>query len=293
MELSYAFLSGYIFTAILHSIGIWILCSVKMALANQRLIILNLALAELLSCIERIIYTSGSLADFRNTIWLRFGFFLHLFAAFITKFIMLLLTLDRFLEIYFHMKYAVYLTRKKLFYILITLWLLSAGLSVTLVLVAIFVSEVLKMYALFFYVYFGIDIVITIAAVSTYIYFFVKVRSFKQKERKLSGHLIQHKQSTSNKFLVPCLTIATYILFNVTGTTIHMAIQLMEDKYAPTSLIIALSHIGFLLMLLGWVSDWMIYIILQRNVRKKLMKTCCGARENAYHSDIEMVEIQT
>ena len=277
MDVWYIFLGGYILTAILHGSGIWLLYSVKIALVNQRLIILNLAMAELLSCIERIVYSCGRLGKYRNIYWLRFGFFLYLFTALITKFIMFHLTLDRFLEIYLHMKYAVYLTKTRLVKILATLWILSASVSITLVVISITITDVITMYSHFFYIYFGIDITITFTALVTYMYFFIKIRSFTKCERQLSGHLKESKRdtSTSKKFLVPCLTIASYILFNVTGTTIQMAMQFMNTK-RPTDVIIILSNSAFLLTLLGWIADWIIYILLQRKIRKVLMKKCCA-----------------
>ena len=281
---AYVLLAGYVLTTFLHGSGIWLVYSVRVALVNQRLIILNLASSELLASLERVAYWCGFFAGYRDTVWMRFGLFLYLFTAFITKFIMMLLTLDRFFAIYLHMRYTVYITKTRLVRAIAILWFSSVSLSMLLVLVAIYALDIITMYSFFFYIYFGLDMIICVTALVTYMYFFIKTRDVHVRERKLSSHLKEYKAgNTSKKFLVPCLTVASYILLNVGGTTVRMVIHIIDLDYTSDMAKI-LSHVGFFLVLLGWLADWMIYILLQQKIRKKLLKGLCKNYNNKEHS---------
>ena len=114
------------------------------------------------------------------------------------------------------------------------------------------------------------DSTIVISASITYIFLYMKVRHFcaiDNSQRK-AGKSSKINVSKKAKFLLPCLMIATYLVFNITANVMFLhKILFMKNGHSKT----VVSEILHWFWILGHFSDGLLYIFLQKDVKKKLM----------------------
>ena len=103
------------------------------------------------------------------------------------------------------------------------------------------------------------DVVIVISAVTTYIYLFLKIRILG---RSLTNDATRPSISAVwLKLKIPTLMILTFIVFNVSASI--MASFFKTDDTFDVAF--------YLLEILGWISDAIIYTFLQKSVRELLV----------------------
>ena len=239
-------------------------------LQNQRIITLNLAVAEMLYCLLNVINSFVYLLE--SSVPFAFSVTMHcIFAALfcIIRFAYLHIIVDRFLDIRLNIKYPLYMSSKKMKVIITSQWIFGFTITVTIMLLTFFnVSKQGTASTASFY----LDIIILIVAVSNFIYLFVKVKSIANEDTR-QGREQNRTRNIWFRFKVPVLMILTFIVFNVSaGIWYYLDPKVVEDEknYAHT-----------LLRIFGWSSDAVIYIFLQKRVRGMLVLNCCrGANEN-------------
>ena len=180
---------------------------------------------------------------------------------------MIYLICDRAFDIYFHMRYPLYFTQQTTKRVLVALWIVCAIFALLMVPMEKFkIQPAVQIILSIFFI--GTEVLIVVTAMITYSYLYIKVRQILANSHVLA-HSGNTRQSQISKFLLPCLIIATYLIFNLTGIVLmfYSRIGLKGSSSLTKS---SLSEIAHLFWILGWISDGAIYIFLQKSVRKRL-----------------------
>ena len=281
---------GYLVGGFLHLLGLVLLCKVRMSLQNQQVILTNIAIIEMLFG-----FLNGTLecvSQFFPQRLCRAFQLVHLclvsFLLTIYHLVMLHLILDRFCDIWFHLRYPLMFTKQRLKVVLASLWLVSAIFALTTVLISYCQNDHFQALRYMMYCQGTLDIMIVIGAIATYTYLFCKVKTIISSEASLTttnnsnnnnnnnnnnnsnnNNNITGKGSVARKFLVPCIMIATFIGFMITSACLA-TVSHMKSEYAFSVDLYALANV---FAICGIVSDAFIYILLQRDVRNLLKST--------------------
>ena len=269
-----AFVAAHAVVVVFHIIGLTMLLLVKFEPVNQRLILINLACTEVCTGASQTV-VFALLPSKCDASCKSADIFFYLFFALANKFIMLHLICDRLFDIYLNIKYPIYFNRTKLKQIIKGLWFFSGMFSLTMVLSMKFdVGKSEIRWAVFTNVIVGLDVAIVISALITYIYLYVKVKHL------LSVDIHQHASQNNNlsrsfrsKFFLPFLIIATYLVFNIGGDVMY---QYKERSDLSKPIRSYLSEVSHLFWILGWLSDAILYVFLQKSIRRKIFSFVCN-----------------
>ena len=254
---------AYSIVSLLHLAGLLLLWKAKKSLLNQRILTMNIAAIEMFYCLEMVVLFS-TFPYLKTNVAL--DYILHFFTVLLyieIRLTMLHIILDRFLEIFINIKYPIYMTHKQLLIIMASLWSISvACASISVILQA--KQFHLKMALI-------LDIVILLCSVTTYGYFFTTVFKMKRLDSSLSGESRTNRVNLLiRKFKLPCYIVLTYICFNLASTTF-----ITYDHYIPKGerdpIIKVLANTA---MILGFISDSLIYIFANKNVRTLICTLC-------------------
>ena len=261
------FITGYFIAALIHTFGLFLLHRVHFQPANQRLLIIHLAWTELCTSLSQaVVYTFlvAGRCDPYSTCSFIDKFVYRLFGG-TSKLIMIYLICDRAFDIYFHLRYPLYFTQQTVKKVLITLWIVGVTFALITVLMhkLRFRGEGIVISTFFV----GTDALIVITAVITYSYLYFKVRQILSNSQ---GNPQPENTNTTpiSKFLLPCLIIATYLIFNLTGSVLLSYSRFVLEERVLTKSV--LSEVAHMFWILGWTSDGAIYIFLQKSVRERL-----------------------
>ena len=265
-----AFIFGHSLTALIHSFGLLLLLRIKFKPANQRTLLTHLSFSELCYNLHQvtifmILWRNGRCDSSCEYV----DYFCYLFFAGTNKLIMIYLICDRLLDIQLSIKYPLYFTEERVRRILLVIWFCCGVFS--LVMISFWISDIARLTLMKIVLLYmsSSNIVIIITALVTYIILYLKVRHFRhidRSQRRAVGNdnfRVYHR----SKFLLPCLLIATYLLFNSTADVMilykHLFINVKEHKTLT-------SEIAHWFWVLAWISDGVLYILLQKDIRNTL-----------------------
>ena len=244
----------FVVACILHVAGLILLTKVKPKPDNQRMILMNLAVVEILYAFSLIIYTTQ-----RSTAesWqMTFDFsWISIFAVF--QLLMLYIVTDKTATIYLHMRYPVIFTRQKVRVILVLFWIFGASIGMVATLVQIFTSiERTQVIMVWTYSYLAMDILIIFVFVSQFTYFFRKVKYIQRCNNKTLANVVNKPfVRTVPRFMLPGVIVGTYVLFCLTSTILRL---LNFDRIAT------------FLECACMISDALTYILFKKHIRKYL-----------------------
>ena len=250
-EIILVFLSA--FSAVLQVIGVYVLYHTNNLRATQRMILINVGFDHILCLISSIPRNIQGLDEYS---WLAYV------PAFNYALIMHYLSIDRMLEIYLHLKYPIYMTKKVSHFIIVLLWLISSLLVAVVLLVTYFHPNFEEKLFMFIFAIMIWCALCTAVFVYSYIY-----RKWTVLRKDAQGTR-QCARANTNAFLLPVLVVFTFILFQGSGSVI-IIIQNTAELNARTSSL--LKYVIFMLFTFGDISDALIYIFLQKDVRKKIL----------------------
>ena len=98
------------------------------------------------------------------------------------------------------------------------------------------------------------DIMIISSAIVTYVHLYLRVRNINESTNSRGSTGVK---TLFNNFGVPCLMVLTYILFNISATVMRVF-----REY----------DIPYVLDIIGFLSDSLIYVFLQKRMRHMLKK---------------------
>ena len=267
---------GYAIPALLHVLGIVLLYKVKEKLANQRIITLNLAVSEMLSCLLWVVYNTIHISRSHMTLdYYSVIYCLNIYFFCTTRFIILHITIDRFLAMWLSIKYPIYVNKKTLRETIVSQWVIGfllSGVSTILISFQHMTHYVVLIARI------SIDITVIIAAISTFIYLFVKSKSQRQHQKTEQNRV----PKVWFKLKVPILIVTTFILFNASAS-----LWWSYGVYTGFERLFALNRV---LDILGWCSQAFIYIFLQKRVRRSLLSICRRTERNQVR-DVHMDRI--
>ena len=178
--------------------------------------------------------------------------FTEIFITFNFYFIMILLTIDRFLVFYLKLKYSLYFSPSKVSKII--LWLALLCLLTTAIFAILIPLETitwLQIYDVLYVLYLIFDVGYIFLTIGTYSFIFQVYRrhlKFK-KTSQISG------EKNRFKILIPTLIIATFILFNIIPNIINASYRHEIQSFDKTIIQVAL-----IIYRIGWLVDPLIYI---------------------------------
>ena len=264
-----------LFVILVHVIALRMLICVKNnnISGSQKLLLIVLCVTELTFAISDIgstVLHFLELRQFRNVIWM----FSISSCIVMYIFVMIYITVDRFMEIYLNIKYHIHWCTKK------TKVALAVALVMSLLsgIPAIMVGRrepcnVFKVFTL--YVYPILEAVFVIVASFTYFYIIKQVRRHRKVSERIEKQLSEnskrpYQKPRNNRFriFVPTLIIITFILFTIGPNIIKFCVFLdviqKEDE----------AHIAYIFIAIGFISDPLIYILNMKFIRfsrKKLI----------------------
>ena len=289
--LTIVYLSSASLSSLFHLCGIMLLYRMTGTANNQKLLIINLSCSELLFSLELSTYTIlKMLNSYKHPAFVIFDWIVILTSTTANKLLILYLILDRFADIYFHMKYSLFFTKARVIKILSVLWVFSIVYGTVIAVLTIWSngfkdpyiekSNYIQSYNYFTLV---VDATITVVAVGTYLYFYSKVSSIIKRtksEEKQRNQGMDRKQN--RKFLIPFLMIATYLVFNVSSTVLFTVRRQHTSLSKHTRDI--LNGVGWSFITFGYISDAVLYIFLQRSIRLSISscfrRICTCGRHN-------------
>ena len=266
-------------------IGLIIFIRVQSSESNQKLIIINLAVTELLFCVTQIIYYGGkSIFERPSVLLVKVTMPLRLFAFTSNKLIMIHLIFDRFAEIFLNLKYILYFTKKRVIYTLLLIWIITFMYALTIGVLGHLqdpdgypniqnkVNNHLSIV---------LDFVITISAMATFSYFYTRVIKVLKGSHTLPEENPHVKQKhPALKFIIPFFMVASYLLFNVTATIFaYVAFHYGKHGLIYIDRYIKFTHVSWMMTMIGYLCDAVLYIFLQKKVRDFLVAHCaCHTR---------------
>ena len=186
--------------------------------------------------------------------------------------IMTVLAVDRFLEIYLHLRYCNLINRKKLKILLFLCWCTGfVGAAILLPLAAVGKDSATIIFKYPFPIIEGMFLMV---AISSYSYIYNKFKNRNNNE-------IKNKNSIKSKFrkrnfFAPTLIICTFIIFVLSPDIANLFLFYITDIGSSYH-----ANIMLLCYVIGYILDAIIYIFLQERVRRKLIKktgSCCRSK---------------
>ena len=267
-------------TTVVHGIGILLLVKIKSNLPNQRIIVINLALSELLFCLLQALIYLLKIADRKWRHWdkpdqqIMSIYVLHMYSAMAfnmaTRLFLIYIINDRFMSILLHMKYIIWFPKHQVLKIVIMIWLLALMYGTVLCSLAVGTKylTILNAWTVHNFANVLLDSIIVVSGIGTYIYFYKKVRAIA-KSTKAVPNDATHVQTTSSythKFILPFLIVLTYIIFNISATIIYQIRLPMKSLGNRQQNL--LKQFARILVITGFLSDSLLYIFVQKQIRR-------------------------
>ena len=178
--------------------------------------------------------------------------FTEIFILFNYYFIMVLLTVDRFLAFYLNLKYQFYFSPSKALKLLVLAALVCLLITVT---VAVLISKQIiiqsQLFELLYFFYVTFDGLYIFLAIGTYSFIFRVYR--RQLKFREDSHSRRNKDQF--KLLIPTLIIVTFIIFISIPNIIN---TVYRHKISTTDKTIV--YVAFTFYRIGWLTDPLIYI---------------------------------
>ena len=278
----------------LHVLGSYIMVRCKAQPTNQRIMILNLAAAEILFCsIQIVLIIVPCDYQFKKPVST-----INIFASDVClnvfKLLIFFLVFDRLAAIRLHMKYETTVTRKVIHSVTACSWLVGLMIAVVHVFLRELSYNAYKLATIWACLSITGNILIFINTCSTFIYLYIKVRRIKKYDKNMTSVVKKYRERCScHKFLLPVVMAVTYFLFDVTRDAIDLGHIIYRNK---SLLLKILSEFTFVI---GICSDALVYIFFQKQVRRRIRETFsklihstpCHDKERDVQREVAVLEI--
>ena len=250
----------YTFSAVVHVIGVYVLYHTNNLRLTQRIILINIGICHISFSISCICHLSKGIWNNQN---LPGSPCLHSFILGLNyTLLMNYLFIDRMLEICLHLKYPILVTKKISYFVIILLWLINLLLAFIVCLVTCFYRNLEN--KLIWYIFPIMIWTLLCTALFAYSYMYRKWASLRRNVPRIK----QNVRRNSNAFLISFLVVVTFAFFQGSGSVLVMIQNTVELSASSKSL---LECVIFMLFAFGVISDALIYIFLQNDIRKKLL----------------------
>ena len=236
---------------VIHTVAFVFLKRTSKRYKNQIIIITLLCIFELAGAVLLISYgifdyfVSSFVADIILC-------FIEIFIMLNYYFMMLLLTIDRFLVFYLNLRYQLYVSSSK------TLKLISLVTIVSFLASVIF-AVLMSTHAIIWSQFYNLQFLLCLIFDTGYICFFIGVYSFIYRTYR-KRLMFREKVNTPSKkdhfkLFMPTLIVATYIIFNIIPNIINTNYRYETETSGKTVI-----QIAYIFYRIGWLVDPVIYI---------------------------------
>ena len=258
---------------ILNAIGVWTLAKLrhKYISQNQKVLAITLCSIELCTCAIVIArcFTLMFAVEVLRAVFILF----HIVTlALMYTFVMFLVTVERYLLIKLNIKYAIYITAKK---IKITLCGAFVVFTVAfLILLTLYIHLEHDIEGFFVvYIYPIFEFFFIAAVFLTYYAIFKKYKGNDQRLKRLRYHVCDNTYSFNRcalrskgfDFYIPSLIIVTFTLFTIVPNMFRRLVLLWKD--APWAF-----SLNSLVFPFGWFFDPLIYIFSIRTIKRRVQQ---------------------
>ena len=255
---------------ILNAIGTWTLIKLrhKYISQNQKVLAITLCSIELCTCVIVIArcFTLIFEVEVLRTVFISF----HIVTlALMYTFVMFLITVERYLLIKLNIKYAIYITAKKIKITLCVAFVVFTVAFLILLILNIHLEHDIERFFVV-YVYPIFEFLFIAAVFLTYYAIFKKYKGNDQRLKRLRYHVCDNTNNCALKskgfdFYIPSLIIVTFILFTVVPNMFRRLVLLWKD--APWAF-----SLNSLVFPFGWFFDPLIYIFSIRNIKRRVQQ---------------------
>lgn len=178
----------------------------------------------------------------------------------------LYVTIDRLLACLLNVEYPLYCTMKRAKFIMGgTLMVGILFYSIIEILHGLLKLELVE--PIYFYFYLPFDGVFVLTAVTTYTMIFFMYRELvrRRKRTKKVSSIEIYRQS---KFYVSTMLILTFLVLNITADLIYLILIKIKKSY-DARFVLSCIRISYSV---SFIADGLIYIFLQRSIRRELLK---------------------
>ncbi|XP_066934087.1 uncharacterized protein [Clytia hemisphaerica] len=234
---------------------------------NQRILIANISICEIIFCIAQIrINTYDLLKETSSQGYLIFERFIRFSALIVFYLALHHITMDRFMEVYYHLRYTVIATKSRIIRILLVYWVGSITAGIVLITATLTIEELTLDKTTEYVFYFSLfaDFTVLINAAFTYTYLYRKFRKLNRKahSQRTKKNLRRTNSLKTPVFAVPLIIVSTYICFETIGMCLSVYGYLFEfdrfELYRKTALV---------LFCMSYLSDAFAYIFIQPVIR--------------------------
>ena len=253
---------------LIQTLALTLLISLKEGIVkrNQRLLLVTLCVTEFVYAVADIAKACCILLDIQNVITLAIFLFHGTALTFFLIFIMIMITVDRFLEIYLNIKYSIYWSVRKTNVVLIVALLMCCLLFIPLFIVHLRSATAFRKLVTY-YIFPTLSLVFLIVFSFSYFYIIKQVLRHRKKTKQIQKQLRTNNTNLHCKQLnirfrlfVPTLVIITFILFmicpNIIG--IFVVIELLP---------IYVLYFTKLFVIVGFIADAVVFVFNLNGIR--------------------------
>ena len=273
-----------------HCLGIYLLVKCKHSFPNssQLIFLINLSLSEMSIVIMRTLSIITSLIVNDEAVKIEMSFWFHTIIALSLSlpyyFIMIFMALDRFFEVFLNIRYPLYWSPRSTKWLLGMLWILTLLLVFVVGFQPTLDEPTLAIFC-FMYFYPVMDTIVILVSLFVYTYIFIKIRkkrvgltepstknTTKVAQFSNDGNIrVTLSRKKSSTFFVPFMIILTFFLLVAVPDLVGLLKYLIDSSIYQDSQATYL----FIFYFLGLTSDAIIYILLYKKLRKRLLKILC------------------
>nr|XP_047138450.1 uncharacterized protein LOC124814631 [Hydra vulgaris] len=255
----------YVLAIIFHCLGVYLLTCCNAVRSIQDVIILNMSVNEILICCSYFAQTIIIQCKVESSTQTYLIVSACLFILLPNFMIMMLLTVNRFLEIYLNIHYNRLITKQNVCKVLFFCWGIGAVCGISLVK---FSNESIVIF-IFNYILPSFEGILFLLALSTYIYIW---KIFKKTKRSKEDNRLLKKN-----FFTPFFIIISFIAFFIAPDIANLLLKLLFLLENPN-----ISNSLLMLHGIGFICDALIYTFLQRRLRIRLKKQLKALIENKF-----------
>lgn len=276
-----------IIPTVLHLFGIYWIQKSRHIDANQKHYISHISLLEIVIMICQNIFVYLKVYGYDVTYY-----YVSLFSAavgFVWNNILIMLTVDRFLQVYLNIKYVNHVTRAKTLISISMCYLLGICSVLILVLVNTNLHISHEIIRLYFYSFYAAVVCIVFGLTYLYIYYRIRVcrnaddALCKSQHSNLKDSQKKQQQPKRGTF-IPFWIVFTYILFIVIPGIIYVVLFTVLKIEISLGTKLMVYHIWRVCWLIAFTTDAMIYILSHERIRRKfvrLLKCFKAERQNS------------
>jgi hypothetical protein len=250
-----------VISILLHVLGIYFLHQPNSLETNQTLYLIHMSILEIsfvvwqnITIYVKVFVNNSAIHEYIHLSWCAVGFSWNN--------LLIMLTFDRFLQVYLNLTYGLYISERKAKIIILFSYLVGICFGLLLTVINIIHHTALNIVRLYFYPMYGAIVIIMFAL--TYGYIYNRIRRGRSSQRVQSTNHREHRQRRG--IFAPFWIIVTYIISIVipTATFILAYHTLKSEKYMP--------YIYRLFWVVNFTADALIYILFNESIKKKFLR---------------------